>query len=74
MLTEADVKKYQKLYKARFGLDIDRDAAYTELSLLVRQMQIVYQPITKDDVYELEVKDREYDNGNADGRKVISRK
>ena len=47
MLTEADIKKYQELCKAKFGVEIDRDTAYTELSLLVRQMQIIYQPITK---------------------------
>jgi len=59
MLTEADVKKYQKLHKARFGFDIDRDDAYTELSLLVRQMQIIYQPITQADVDELVARDKE---------------
>jgi hypothetical protein len=59
MLTKADVKKYQKLYKARFGVDIDRDDAYTELSLLVRQFQIIYQPITQADLDELEARDKE---------------
>jgi len=65
MLTEADVKNYQKLYKARFGLDIDRDDAYTELSLLVRQFQIIYQPISQADVDELEARDKEF-KGNKD--------
>lgn len=74
MLTEADVKKYQKLYKARFGVELDRDDAYRELSLLVRQMQIIYQPIMQEDVDELSIKDREYDNDDANSRKVISRK
>ena len=58
MLTEADVKKYQKLYRARFGVEIGRDEAYTELSLLVRQFQIIYQPITQADVDELEARDK----------------
>jgi hypothetical protein len=74
MLTEADVKKYQKLYKARFGTELDRDDAYTELSLLVRQFQIIYQPITKADVDAIETKDREYDNADANGKKDTSRK
>lgn len=74
MLTEADIKKYQELYKARFGVDIERDAAYAELSLLVRQMQIVYQPITRRDVYELENKESMYENANANSRKDSSRK
>jgi len=74
MLTEADVKKYQKLYKARFGVELGRDDAYTELSLLVKQMQIIYQPISQTNVDELEVKDKENDNVNANSRKVTSRK
>ncbi len=74
MLTEEDVKKYMTLYKARFGVDIDRDSAYTELSLLVRQFQIIYQPISQADVDELEAKDKEYDNVNAISRKDTSRK
>ena len=74
MLTEADVKKYQKLYKTRFGVELSRDDAHTELSLLVRQVQIIYQPITQADVNELEVKDKENDNVNANSRKVTSRK
>jgi hypothetical protein len=72
MLTEADVKKYQKLYRARFGIELGRDEAYTELSLLVRQMQIIYQPITRADMDELEAKDKEYGDDNAN-EKLSSR-
>lgn len=68
MLTEADVKKYQKLYRARFGVDIDRDDAFTELSLLVRQMEIIYQPITQADLDELEARDKEI-KGDEDNDK-----
>lgn len=77
MLTEADVHKYQKLYKARFGVDIDRDDAYTELSLLVRQFQIIYRPITQADVDELEARDKEikgYKDYDKDTHKLSSRK
>jgi hypothetical protein len=65
MLTEADVKKYQKLYTARFGIELGRDEAYTELSLLVRQMQLIFRPITQAEVDELEAKDRENENVNG---------
>jgi hypothetical protein len=77
MLTEADVKKYQRLYKARYGVDIERDHAFTELSLLVRQFQIIYQPITQADVDELEARDKRikgYKNYGKDKHEQSSRK
>ena len=46
-ITEKDITKYQKLYKSHFGKDIDRHSAREQLSKLVRQMELVYQPITK---------------------------
>lgn len=57
MLTEADITKYQKLYKTRFGKDIDRHTAREQLSKLVRQMELIYQPITVEQVEDLIIKD-----------------
>jgi hypothetical protein len=47
MITDADVAEFQELYEKRFGAVIDRDEAYKKLTLLVRQMEIIYQPITR---------------------------
>jgi hypothetical protein len=47
VINDADVIEFQRLYEKRFGKSIDHDEAYKQLSLLVRQMQIVYQPITQ---------------------------
>lgn len=47
-INESDIKEYQRLYKARFGKDIDKQEARSQLSKLVRQMEIIYQPITKE--------------------------
>ncbi len=47
-ITDKDITEFQALYKARFGKDIDRTEARDKLSKLVRQMEIVYQPITKE--------------------------
>ncbi len=58
-LLDSDIAKYQKLYKAQLGKDIDKQAARHELSLLVRQMEIVYQPITVHDLEDLIIKDAE---------------
>jgi hypothetical protein len=52
-ITDKDVSDYQKLYKSKFGKVIDKQAAWTKLSKLVRQMEIVYQPITQNQLEEL---------------------
>lgn len=45
-LLDSDIKKFQALYLKHFGEKLDANAARVELTTLVRQMQIVYQPIT----------------------------
>ena len=46
-LTKSDIAKFKKLYKEKFDIDLDDHEARHKLSLLVRQMELVYQPITK---------------------------
>lgn len=46
-ITDKDVRWIQEQYRARFKLDIDPETAYRKLHLLVRQMELVYRPITK---------------------------
>lgn len=46
-LTDKDIAKFKALYKAKTGIELDNNEARRQLSLLVRQMEIVYQPITK---------------------------
>ena len=45
-LLDSDLKEYQRLCKKHFGEDVSVDDAREQLSLLVRQMEIVYQPVT----------------------------
>lgn len=52
MITDTDVAEFQALYKKRFGDSIDKDEAYENLMLLVRQMELVYQPIKKASINE----------------------
>lgn len=47
MLKEKDITRFIKLYEARFGIELDHDTAQEKLSLLVRQMEVVYRPITQ---------------------------
>ena len=46
LLLDSDINKYQQLYVRYFGEALDRQQARAELTLLVRQLEIVYQPIT----------------------------
>lgn len=45
--TTAELKKFQTLYQKHFGIELDNKSARRKFALLVRQMELVYQPITK---------------------------
>lgn len=53
-LTNRDIAKFKKLYKEKFDIDLDDHEARHKLSLLVRQMELVYQPITKQQLEDFE--------------------
>lgn len=55
-INKDDIAEYKALYKARFGKEIDDNTAREQLSKLVRQMEIVYQPITKKQYAEYRAK------------------
>lgn len=50
MIEERDVAKFTKLYKLRFGVDIEEDVARQKLSYLVLLMENVYRPVKRSDV------------------------
>ncbi len=77
MLTDADIEKMQVLYKKHFGIELDKDEARMKLSLLVRQMELVYVPITAEQlrVYRDEVRKVNGENEDeSQAGKVLSRK
>lgn len=45
-LLNSDIKQFQALYIKHFNQVLSDDDARAELTLLVRQMEIIYQPIT----------------------------
>lgn len=47
-ITQADIKKFQTLYKRRFNVDLSSDDAREKLSLLLTQIRRIYKPITKE--------------------------
>jgi hypothetical protein len=52
MLTDEQVTKFQTIYQSRFGKEIGRADALEKGARLVRLMQIVYQPITEQELLE----------------------
>lgn len=46
-ITDSDIKKYQELYKARYGKDIDYQTAKEQATKLVTLVGIITKP-TKD--------------------------
>lgn len=45
-LLGSDIKKFKMLYSHHFGEMLDDKEAQHELALLVRQCELIYQPIT----------------------------
>ncbi len=41
----SDIKKFQSLYLKHFDEVLSDDQALTELSQLIRQLEIIYQPV-----------------------------
>lgn len=46
---DKDIAKFKGLYLARFGIEIDDETARRKLSALVKQMEVIYRPIKRDD-------------------------
>jgi hypothetical protein len=46
-ITQADIKKFQTLYKRHFDVVLSDDDARKELSMLLVQIQRIYKPIPR---------------------------
>lgn len=64
-LTKKDVKEFQDLYKSKFGKEIDAQTARHKLTMLVRQMAVIHQPIKKEQLEELARRDAMKDDAKA---------
>ena len=47
MLSEEQIKKFQTLYKNRFGKKMSRKEAYEKGVKLVRLIELIYKPMTE---------------------------
>ena len=54
MLSKEQITKFQTLYKNRFGVEISREQAYEKGVKLIRLIELIYKPITKDDYQKLQ--------------------
>ena len=52
-ITEWDIAEFRKLYTEKFGMEIDDQTARKKLSMLVRQMEAIYRPITKEQITDI---------------------
>jgi hypothetical protein len=46
MIKNSDILKFQKLYLKYFGKQIDKESSRAKLSVLLSQIEAIYQPIT----------------------------
>ncbi len=53
MLTNEQVKKFQTLYKQRFGKEISQEEAYEQGTKLLRLVELIYRPITEEEYKQL---------------------
>ena len=54
MLSDKQIRKFQKLYKNRFGKKISREKAYEQGAKLIRLLELVYKPMTENEYRALQ--------------------
>lgn len=65
-LASSDIKQFQSLYQKHFGIELDSKQAQRKLTLLIRQLEITYRPITK-------AQAAKYGNGDDNGKLISSK-
>ena len=48
MISEESIKKFQEIYKKYYKKEISKEEAYESATKLLRLMQIIYKPITRE--------------------------
>jgi len=59
MLSDEQIKKYQTLYKNRFGKEIGREEAYEQGAKLIRLVELIYKPMTEAEYQKLQERRRQ---------------
>jgi len=59
-ITQKDITKFKALYSEKFGISLTDKMALVKLSMLVRQMELIYRPVRQEHIDALD-----YGNGNC---------
>lgn len=59
MLSYEQVTKFQTLYQNRFDKEISREEAYERGARLIRLVELIYKPMTKEEYQLLQERRRE---------------
>ncbi len=63
-LSTSDIKEIQELYRRKFGIELDNKTARYKLMKLVRQMYVIYQPITDEQLRAYRAKNVNEENSD----------
>lgn len=56
-LSELKIKQFQELYKNRFNVELSKQEALEKSEKLIRLLELIYKPITKQQLHQLQEKD-----------------
>lgn len=59
MLSDEQIESFRVLYKNRYGKEISREEAYEQGTKLLRLVELVYTPMTKDEYKQVQKRRRE---------------
>jgi len=68
MLSDEQIKKFQSLYKKRFGKEISQEEAYEKGAKLIRLIKLVYKPMTESEYKQLQKRRKDTDGSEPDQR------
>ena len=47
MISNKEIKQFQRLYESRFGKEINREKAYEQGVKLIQLVELIYKPMTE---------------------------
>lgn len=68
MLSDEQIRKFQILYKNRFGKKISREEAYEMGAKLIRLVELIYKPMTEAEYKQLQKRRKDTDGSEPDQR------
>jgi len=60
-LSTSEIRQFKQLYRTKFGIELDNKTAKYKLLKLIRQMYVIYQPITDEQLEAYKAKNENED-------------